>query len=236
MFLLLSPDAILIAAAVIPAIALLIYVYRQDKIEKEPLPLLISLVVYGIAATTIAKLLERAGMLLLDAVLEPGSLPSQLILFFVVVAYAEEGAKYALLKRRTWNDPDFNCRFDGVVYAVFVSLGFALWENIAYVFMYGLGTALLRAVTAIPGHACFGVLMGCWYGQARLQANLRDRTGSRLLLAMAVIVPALLHGAYDFLASLTEYYSSWYFILFVAALFLLTWRLVHRMSQRDRFV
>lgn len=82
------------------------------------------------------------------------------LLYFVVVALSEEGFKYLLLKKRTWYSSEFNCQFDGVVYAVFVALGFALWENISYVLMYGLGTAAVRAVTAVPGHACFGVFMG----------------------------------------------------------------------------
>ena len=54
-------NPILIAAAVLPAIFLLVHVYRADKLEKEPAPLLISLVLYGIAATFIALVLERAG-------------------------------------------------------------------------------------------------------------------------------------------------------------------------------
>ena len=194
------------------------------------------MMLYGIIATSIAKVLERAGIYLLDALFKPGSLLSQIVLYFGIVAYAEEGAKYALLKRRTWLSPDFNCRFDGIVYAAFVSLGFALWENIAYVFIYGLGTALLRAVTAIPGHACFAVYMGCWYGQARLLENAGDRSGAKASRVLALVLPALLHGAYDFLASLTQYYSAWYFVGFVVVLFLLTWRLVHHMSARDRFV
>ena len=53
-------NPILIAAAVLPAIFLLVHVYRADKLEKEPAPLLISLVLYGIAATFIALVLERA--------------------------------------------------------------------------------------------------------------------------------------------------------------------------------
>ena len=67
------------------------------------------------------------------------------IMYFGIVAFSEEGAKYFLLRRRTWHSAAFNCQFDGVVYAVFVALGFALWENISYVLMYGLSTALVRA-------------------------------------------------------------------------------------------
>ncbi|MFR7744179.1 MAG: PrsW family intramembrane metalloprotease [Acutalibacteraceae bacterium] len=144
-------NPILIAAAVIPAVFLLVHVYRADKLEKEPAPLLISLVLYGIAATFIALLLERFGGWLLGRYFPENSTPYNVLMYFGVVAFSEEGAKYFLLKRRTWNSAAFNCQFDGVVYAVFVSLGFALWENISYVLMYGLSTALVRAVTAVTG-------------------------------------------------------------------------------------
>ena len=139
-------NPILIAAAVLPAIFLLVHVYRADKLEKEPAPLLISLVLYGIAATFIALVLERAGSFLLGLWFEEGSVAYNAIMYFGIVAFSEEGAKYFLLRRRTWHSAAFNCQFDGVVYAVFVALGFALWENISYVLMYGLSTALVRVV------------------------------------------------------------------------------------------
>ena len=195
-------NPILIAAAVLPAIFLLVHVYRADKLEKEPAPLLISLVLYGIAATFIALVLERAGSFLLGLWFEEGSVAYNAIMYFGIVAFSEEGAKYFLLRRRTWHSAAFNCQFDGVVYAVFVALGFALWENISYVLMYGLSTALVRAVTAVPGHACFGVFMGVWYGLAkRLHGQGRDGA-SKLCRVLALLLPALLHGCYDFIASI----------------------------------
>ena len=236
MFLLLSPDLILFAAAVIPALFLLGYVYRQDRIEKEPPQLLLSLVLQGVFATAIAKLLERLGLWLVGRVAEERSVLYAVLLYFGVVAFSEEGAKYALLKRRTWNGPDFNFRFDGVVYAVFVSLGFALWENVGYVFSYGLGTAMLRAVTAVPGHACFGVYMGCWYARAYDRFRRGDESGSRVARTMAVLLPALLHGAYDFLADMAGHVSAGWFMLFVAVMFLLTFHAVKRLSGEDRYI
>ena len=191
-------NPILIAAAVIPAVFLLVHVYRADKLEKEPAPLLISLVLYGIAATFIALLLERFGSWLLGRYFPENSTPYNVLMYFGVVAFSEEGAKYFLLKRRTWNSAAFNCQFDGVVYAVFVSLGFALWENISYVLMYGLSTALVRAVTAVPGHACFGVFMGVWYGLAkRLHGQGKDGA-SKLCRVLALLLSAFLHGCYDY--------------------------------------
>lgn len=96
-------NPILIAAAVIPAVFLLVHVYRADKLEKEPAPLLISLVLYGIAATFIALLLERFGSWLLGRYFPENSTPYNVLMYFGVVAFSEEGAKYFLLKRRTWN-------------------------------------------------------------------------------------------------------------------------------------
>ena len=190
-------NPILIAAAVIPAIFLLVHVYRADKLEKEPAPLLISLVLYGIAATFIALILERLGSALLGQFFPEDSVPYNVIMYFGVVAFSEEGAKYFLLKRRTWNSAAFNCQFDGVVYAVFVALGFALWENISYVLMYGLSTALVRAVTAVPGHACFGVFMGVWYGLAKRLHGQGRGSASKLCRVLALLLPAFLHGCYD---------------------------------------
>ena len=236
MFLLLAPHAVTVAAAVIPALFLLAYVYRQDKVEREPAGLLGALVLQGIFATAIAKVLERLGLVLVGSLTREGTLLYSALLYFGVVGFAEEGAKYFLLKRRTWNRPEFNCRFDGVVYAVFVSLGFALWENLAYVFTYGIGTALIRAVTAIPGHACFGVYMGCWYGQAFEFSVQGDEPRSRTCRRVAVVLPAVLHGAYDFLADITTRVSHWYFLLFVGALFLATFRLVRRLSATDHYI
>lgn len=164
-------NPILIAAAVIPAIVLLRFVYKEDRLDKESPGLLLSLVIFGILSTFAAIVTEQIGEAILGILLPQSSTAYNVLLYFVVVALSEEGFKYLLLKKRTWYSSEFNCQFDGVVYAVFVALGFALWENISYVLMYGLGTAAVRAVTAVPGHACFGVFMGAFYGLAKRYDN-----------------------------------------------------------------
>ena len=232
--LLLGPNVILIAAAVIPAVALLIYVYRCDRLEKESWGLIGKLVLLGVVSTIGAQILENLGIALLPYVAEPGSLRYNVLLFFIVVGLSEEGCKYLLLRRRTWNEPEFDCRFDGVVYACAVSLGFALWENIAYVLSYGFGTALVRAVTAVPGHACFGVFMGAFYGAARSARSDGELRVSARLRRLSVVIPALLHGTYDFIAGSGQ--STLWFIVFVALMFFAASRTVKRMSARDRYI
>ena len=233
---LLYMNPILIAAAVVPAVFLLIRVYRADRLEPEPSGLLLSLILRGVFATVIAMVLEELGSALLGSVYAENSLPYNIIMYFVIVAFSEEGAKYFLLRRRTWHSAAFNCQFDGVVYAVFVALGFALWENISYVLMYGLSTALVRAVTAVPGHACFGVFMGVWYGLAkRLHGQGRDGA-SKLCRVLALLLPALLHGCYDFIASIESVHYGWLFAAFVAILFVLAFILVRRQARHDRYI
>lgn len=229
-------DPVLIAAAVIPAVILMVQVYRADRLEKEPAGILISLLVFGVFATALAIVTETIGENILNLLFDEINLGYLILWNFLVVALSEEGFKFLLLRARTWRSPNFNCQFDGVVYAVFVSLGFALWENIGYVAMYGFGTALARAVTAVPGHACFGVFMGIWYGAARRYANEGDFVGERVCRRRALWLPVLIHGMYDFLASLEFAYSGLIFIAFIVVVFLVAMRRVKIVSRNDRYI
>ena len=101
---------------------------------------------------------------------------------------------------------------------IIVALGFALWENISYVMIYGFSTALVRAVTAVPGHACFGVFMGIFYGLARGYAYLGKNIRSKFFRVLAIVVPAALHGSYDYVASLNSAEGQWIFLAFIAVL------------------
>ena len=230
-----TANPVLLAAAVIPAAVLMICVYRMDRLEKEPWPMLFLLGLQGVVSTSLAVFAERLGTRLLSGMLPEDTILYQIVFNMIVVGLSEEGFKYLLLKRRTWHSPQFNCLFDGVVYAVFVSLGFALWENIDYVIMYGLQAAMIRAVTAVPGHACFGVFMGAWYGLARRWENRGDHAQSRLCLRLAVAVPALLHGLYDLIATLKGG-LSWLFAGFILIMFGLALRTAGRLSGTDSYI
>ena len=234
-FLYLAPKALLIGAAILPAAVLLVYVYRHDRIEKEPRKLLLTLVLLGIVATFLAVATESLGAIALAWFLPGGEdNPAYPIwMYFVVVALSEEGFKYLILRWRTWRSPEFNCRFDAVVYAVFVSLGFALWENIGYVMMYGVGAAIARAITAVPGHACFGVFMGAYYGLAKRSANRGETAVSRLWSFLALLVPTVIHGLYDYIAvNETESFSTTFVVFVLQAA--LEARRVYRLTKKQK--
>ena len=248
-------NLLLILAAVVPALILLVQVYRADRLEKEPVSLLLGLVAWGVVAAELAAITERAGVWLLNLILGvdaaggtvPYAAPAMFyyradpllyhaLLMFGVVAVSEEGFKYLLLRRSTWRSEEFNCSFDGIVYAVFLSLGFALWENIRYVLQYGFVTALARAVTAVPGHACFGVFMGTWYGAAKRWDLLGEPGRRRLSEWTAFLIPTLLHGFYDYFAVTASDRADLLFLPFIAVLFLVSFLMVRHLSRNDTYM
>ena len=229
-----SYNIFLVIAAVVPALFLMIRAYKSDRLEKEPPALLWRLAIAGVLASLIALVVERVLGYVLNAAVPQESKLYDVLLYFVIVAFGEEGAKYFMLRRRTWRSPEFNCQYDGVVYALFVSLGFGLWENISYVMTYGLSTALIRAITAIPGHACFGVFMGAFYGMAKRRENEGYPGSSKALRFLAVLLPALLHGAYDYIASTDG--SIWGFIAYIVVLFIVSFILIGRMAKNDKYI
>ena len=197
-----AQDFILFAVAVLPSLFIADYIYKHDNTDVEPMGLLRSLFLLGAASCLPAALVEQVlDGFLVDAF---GSTSYAYILldYFVVVAGAEEGFKYLVLHWRTWKDPAFDHRFDGIVYTVMVGLGFATLENIMYVFQYGLGTGIVRAFLSVPGHAGWGVIMGYYYGRMKMFDTLGDQAQYKRARIAALAVPMLCHGLYDTLMSL----------------------------------
>ena len=220
-------------AAVLPAAVLLIYVYQHDRVEREPTGLLLSLLWKGVLAALCSIVLETIGQVVLGWLVTPGTLLHTVLTAFFVVAAVEEGTKFFFLKQRTWYDYNFNYRFDAIVYAVFVSLGFAAFENIKYVFHFGLSVALPRAFLSIPGHMAFAVFMGVYYGRAKMRESRGYRMAAKADLAMAYIVSLLLHGFYDACAMIGTTGATILFIIFVVITYLRMFRLLKKEAAMD---
>ena len=225
--------AVYILAAVVPAVILLQYVYRHDTVETEPPGLLITLLLMGVAAALLSGALERIAETILGVFVTPDTPIYNILLAFFVVAVVEEGTKLLLLKRRSWHHPAFNYRFDGVVYAVVVSLGFAAFENILYVFNYGLSVALPRALLAIPGHMSFAVAMGIYYGRAKCCWARGNDTAAKFNLTVGYVLAVFLHGFYDACAMIGTGLALLLFVAFVIVMFLGVYRSLKREAARD---
>lgn len=128
---------LLIAISTLPVVIILGYVYYRDKYEKEPLGLLIKTFMGGIlsAIVTLVVLTPLDGLFPVP----DGILNNAIIKAFAWAAIPEELFKFMFLYWIVWKNRNFNENYDGIVYAVFVSLGFACLENIFYVFQHGAG-------------------------------------------------------------------------------------------------
>lgn len=187
----------LFSLALIPVIGLLLFIYFNDKKEKEPFKLLIGLFFAGMGTIVTAIIGEYAGEFILNLIIPYDSVFKAILYAMLIVAPAEELGKYLVLRIITWKNKHFDYSYDALVYAVFVSLGFAAFENVQYVFNHGVGTALLRMFTSVPGHACFAVFMGYFYGKAKY-ASLTDKNGKcATYKLLAIFLPIVLHGIYD---------------------------------------
>ena len=218
----------LIAAALLPPLILIWIVDRMDKLEREPRSLLWGLFLRGMLAMFPILVLEVVADQFIDF-FSWRPLVYLFLAYFVVPGFVEEGIKYRVLLRRTWRDPNFNYRFDGVVYAVFVSLGFAAVENVMYVLTSGFSTAIARAVFSIPGHAMFGVVMGAGIGRAKWLFDHQQREQAASARSRAWILAAILHGLYDFL--LVGF--GWLFYVYFILLVIYVIRLLRQSARED---
>lgn len=190
----------LIAIAVLPVIVLAFVVYRQDRYEKEPIGQLVKAFFFGALAILPAIVLER----FLVWFTPPMPVLSGVYTGFVVAGFSEELCKLLLLALAVWKSRAFDEYMDGIVYACFVSLGFACFENVSYVFgqdtfANALVTGSVRAVLSVPGHFLFGVMMGYYFALAKFDPGRRWR-----YLLRALVVPMLMHGTFDSLLMIPE--------------------------------
>ena len=228
------PLILYILAAILPAAFLLRYIYRRDTIEKEPGSLLLLLLVFGVLSALCAGILEWIGTYVLSFTLDSDSPYYTVVFAFLVVAVAEEGCKLFFLYRGTWRNPNFSHLFDGIVYSAFVSLGFAAFENIKYVFTYGLSVALPRALLSIPGHLGFSVFMGVFYGYAKRCELQGDTAGKRKNLLIGYLLAVFLHGFYDACAMIGTTVSTVLFFIFVIVMYIVVYSVIKRASANDQ--
>jgi len=211
--------------AVSPALALAIYFYRRDKYEKEPAEFLVRAFLRGILAALLALVIESVLIPMADyfkAVYVPNITPAILhflkifFISFLIAGLVEEWCKYREFRDVIYDNDNFNEPFDGILYAVMIALGFATLENLGYVigayFKLGVGNmakiGIGRALFSVPGHCCFAVIMGYYFGKAKFARKERQRSIYRI---KAFFYPVIAHGLFDFLIMIR---TGWGVLLF----------------------
>ncbi|WP_085523527.1 glutamic-type intramembrane protease PrsW [Tuberibacillus sp. Marseille-P3662] len=186
-----------ISAALAPGLALLCYFYLRDQYESEPVGMVLKTFIYG-------ALLVFPVMMIQFAFETESVWQGTLAQSFVVNGLLEEFVKWFVVIYSAYHHSVFNERYDGIVYATAVSLGFATVENFFYLYAYGIDYALYRALLPVSSHALFGVSMGYYIGKAKFS------TKKKTFLFYALMSAALLHGFYDFMLSAQK---AWLYVL-----------------------
>jgi protease PrsW len=184
--------AILTILAVLPGLAISFWIYFKDRYEKEPHGLLLLAFLWGCASTVPAIL----GQMYFRGLDKAEDLWSIALLSFGVIALTEELSKFIFLRFFAYPKRDFNEPMDGIVYGVMIGMGFATLENFLYVFNStddGFAVAVGRALTAVPAHGAFAVLMGAYVGLAKF---VPERRNQYLLYGLGLAI--FFHGLYDF--------------------------------------
>ncbi len=215
----------LIGLALAPGAAIILYIYLKDKHEREPLSLLFLSFIYGIFSILITLIITLPVNFLF--VLRANDVIHEFYSAFFKVALVEEFSKFLFVRFILFPNKNFNEPFDGIVYSVMVSMGFATFENLLYVFEYGYETAILRMFTAVPAHATFGILMGYFLGKAKFTHSKQIRYSLISLMAATFF-----HGAYDYFWFIGQVKGIWTGIWMCAILSLAVALLLSRSAIR----
>ncbi len=231
---------LLLLLSVLPSYLLGKYVYQNDKVEKEPKNLLITLFIFGVISIIITLVITFVMKLLIPFFAEePSGALNIFIYYFIGVGLIEEFSKWIMLYIGTWNNNNFDYQYDGLIYAVFVSLGFATLENIMYVLgQQNFIVAILRALVSVPGHAFFGVFMGYYYGLAKKDARKNKIFSKNTNLLLSILIPTVLHGLFDSLLTISANAGSdllipilLLYVVFVVILYIYSFNKIKKMSE-----
>lgn len=213
--------------AIAPIVACLFWIYLKDKYEKEPIPILIKYFILGIISSLLALVIEN--LLIKVSIFEGMSL----ILYtsFIVAGFTEESLKAMILIPNLLKEKQYNEKLDGIVYSVFLSLGFAAIENIIYIFYESeeliLQVSLSRAVIAIPAHIMFAITMGYYISKYKFEEK---KPKKQQYIIIAVIIPILLHGIFDFILMIKYRWSIIMFIVYIIFL----WKI--NLDKLDKYI
>jgi RsiW-degrading membrane proteinase PrsW (M82 family) len=198
-----------VVLAVAPALLLVFYFYSRDSLKKEPKGMIFLAFFLGIVSILPALIFAYA-LEFLEKIENPWL--SAFIESFITAALVEEIAKMGMLRIFIFNNKNFDEITDGIIYMAIISLGFACFENIMYS-IDDITTAIIRAFTAVPGHAVWSGVMGYYVGLARKRKN--ERTS---LFLKGLVLGICYHGAYDFVlfaGTKDELTSEFFWLIFL---------------------
>ncbi|UOR12443.1 glutamic-type intramembrane protease PrsW [Halobacillus amylolyticus] len=183
----------ILTVAIAPAIAIMTFIYLSKRIELEPLPLIFRMFILG-------ALLVFPLMFIQYAFESEGFFQTPLLKSVFLAGLLEEFFKWFVFMFMIFRHTSFDHHYDGIIYGVAISLGFATLENIIYLFANGIEFAFFRAIFPVSSHGLFGVLMGFYMGKAKFSSDHR-----KTHIFLAFMIPFMLHSFYGYFVVTNEW-------------------------------
>lgn len=215
----------ILTAAVAPGISLLMYFYLKDRYDAEPIHMVIRVFLLGVLIVLPIMVIQR-GLLIWWG-------DHNFLFAFGISAGVEELVKWFVLYHIIYNHTEFDEPYDGILYAVAISLGFATVENVLYAIFQpaSFGSLVVRALLPVSGHALFGVTMGYYLGKAKFAQGSRVKQFIILSLSLAIVE----HGVYDWIMGSGTVYWIWFIVPLMAYLWVKGMRKINRANARSPF-
>ncbi|TKC19740.1 glutamic-type intramembrane protease PrsW [Robertmurraya kyonggiensis] len=209
----------ILSAAIAPGLALLSYFYLKDEYDSEPISVVFR--AFMIGALLVFPIMFIQYVLDVEHIVH-----SDLIHAFFSISFLEEFFKWFILIYTVYQHVEFDEPYDGIVYGVAVSLGFATVENIFYLIANGLEYALSRALLPVSSHALFGVIMGFYLGKGKFSKSHKSRW-----IIFSLMFPFLFHGVYDYILITFE---NW--LIYMLPFMIFLWWLALRKVKHARIL
>ncbi|AEN04596.1 PrsW family glutamic-type intramembrane protease [Halolamina sp.] len=228
----------------LPAFILVLFVWKQDIVEREPLDTLAVTFVLAVLFASFAATVNTV----LGGLFRSVPLIGMALFFYIVVAPVEETVKWLAVRLYAFRRTEFNAVIDGAVYGAVAGLGFATIENVLYVvqgfaraqaesggaqaLQSAVGTGFSRALAG-PGHVIYSAWAGYYLGLAKFNPENRGP-----IVVKGLLIASLIHGTYNVLVTYipSGLFSTGLFVLLVLAFDGFFFYLLYRKLARYRDV
>ena len=191
-------STVVVTCIVAPALFWALYHYYRDRHRPEPVTHTALAFGLGALSGALGQQLYN-GLQWLGLWQDPYQLANDSLLGLLAysvlgIGLVEESAKLLPFLIIAFKLEHFDEPVDGIIYAAFVALGFATYENLFYLDYLSTGEQLARGITGPLVHIMFASLWGYPIGRAIL-------AGRPLMPAVitGLATSAAIHGVYDFL-------------------------------------
>lgn len=224
---------ITILLIIINILLIMIYIYERDKIEKEPIILIVLMIIMGVISVYLSReawniITEKIPEIKEEVVNK--NWYARILICYGQIAFIEESIKYIILNLMIYRNKNYNYMYDGIIYSTSISLGFALMEGIEYGIGNGIILSLIRSILTIPMHASYGIIMGYYISKGKKEKESR----SMYYRYMALIAPIVIHGTSDYMLSiLTNKYQIIY-IIYSVMIYIFALKKVNELARFDK--